>query len=90
MGPVIDADADDALWVRHDGKELDIGQPVIGCLTGGDAADVIERIRGERLTQSRKSPAQAARRIDDAIACYNAEPGRGADRITCKLHVHSL
>jgi hypothetical protein len=90
MGAVVDTDADDALRVRHHRQEPDIGQLVIGRLTGGHAADVIERIRRERLAQGRKSSAQAARRIDDAIARYHAERGLGADHVTCKLHVPSI
>src|SRR5262249_166201 len=87
MGAVIDADADDALRVRHHGQEFDVGQLVIRRLTGCRSPDFIERVRRGRLAQGRKASAQATHRIDDAIARYDAERGPGAERVACKLHM---
>src|SRR5262249_36709728 len=89
MGAVVDPDTDDALRIRHHRQELDVGHPVIGRLARGGPPDLIERVRRERLMQSRKSSAQATRGIDDAIARYDAECGLAVDHIARELHVHS-
>ena len=71
---VIQADADDLVRIRNDGRELQISQGRARLLGFSDQRHLGQRARGKQRPQRRATPTEALAQVDDATVLDHAIP----------------
>jgi hypothetical protein len=82
---IVDAGAQDLVGVGDRRQEADVGELVVRLRALGDATDVVERVRGERIAQGAVDQALVQR--DDAVADDDAIRRLFIDDVACEFHV---